>query len=373
MNTNANAKMSPCLDIAEFKRGRSLSTPSEKQNCAVCLEPMDFSSIKKEKETNSPTGSSMGLTVKKDVSSSSIFTTVCNHSFHTDCLLRCQDSPCPVCRYDHSGLDETLSQCHICGTTERIHICLICGVASCWKGEQQPNNQISSNTKNNAMGKGVESWDTHGCDSRGHARRHYDETLHAYALDTETQHVWDFAGQGYVHRLIQNVDDGKIVEISDPHSGAMERSLIPELSDTQEGEVVHRKLEGYASEYYTLLKSQLEQQRVYYEDIMEQIRREHKTESKGNGSSELIAALKQDRNQIQQRCQVLQRKRNKVVDDVAFLKNMNESLEANKEPLKRQIRLLQNQRKETANMLQRRQPELEEKVQRLMLELENGG
>eukprot|EP00525_Craspedostauros_australis_P004953 CAMPEP_0198128672 /NCGR_PEP_ID=MMETSP1442-20131203/49896_1 /TAXON_ID= /ORGANISM="Craspedostauros australis, Strain CCMP3328" /LENGTH=83 /DNA_ID=CAMNT_0043788879 /DNA_START=1 /DNA_END=249 /DNA_ORIENTATION=- len=37
-----------------------------------------------------------------------------------------------------------------------------------------------------------------------HARQHYDNTLHAYALDTETQHVWDFAGQGYVHRLLQN-------------------------------------------------------------------------------------------------------------------------------------------------------------------------
>jgi seryl-tRNA synthetase len=83
---------------------------------------------------------------------------------------------------------------------------------------------------------------------------------------------------------------------------------------------------------------------------MEQIWHEHKTESKGIGSPELIAALEQYRNQIQQRCQVLQRKRNKVVDDVAFLKNMDESLEANKEPLKRKIRLLQNQRKEIAKV-----------------------
>jgi BRCA1-associated protein len=60
-----------------------------------------------------------------------------------------------------------------------------------------------------------------------------------------------------VHLLIENVDDGKFVEISDPHSGAMEQSLIPELADMKEGEVVHRKLKGYASDYYTLLKSQL--------------------------------------------------------------------------------------------------------------------
>ena len=30
----------------------------------------------------------------------------------------------------------------------------------------------------------------------GHALQHYEETLHAYALDTETQHVWDFAEGG---------------------------------------------------------------------------------------------------------------------------------------------------------------------------------
>jgi BRCA1-associated protein len=99
---------------------------------------------------------------------------------------------------------------------------------------------------------------------------------------------------------------------------------------------------------------------------MEQIRREHKTESKGNGSSELIAALKQDRNQIQQRCQVLQRKQNKVVDDVAFLQNMNESLEANKEPFKRRIRLLQNQRKETAKVCKKVANEIQNEIIILM-------
>ncbi len=345
---------------------KSLSIPAEKQNCAVCLEPMEYPSANStKKECTSPNGTSG--TSKRD--SSSIFTTVCNHTFHTECLLRCQDSPCPVCRYDHSGLNDTLSQCHVCGTTERIHVCLICGVASCWKPTSQDCDR-NSNSKNSSL-KGTESLAVHNCNSIGHARQHYDETLHAYALDTETQHVWDFAGQGYVHRLIQNVDDGKIVEISDPRSGAMERSSIPVLSDTQEGEVVHRKLEGYASEYYTLLKSQLEQQRVYYEGVMEKIRRDHKPKTNGTGSSELIAALKQDRNQLQQRCHVLQRKRNKVADDLKFLKNMNESLEANKEPLKRQIMSLQKQRTETAEMLQRCLPALEKKLASLMLELEN--
>ncbi len=376
---------------------RTLSSSSsqiilmEKQNCAVCLEPMEFISP-----------------------STSIFTTVCNHSFHTECILKCQDSPCPVCRYDHSGLNETLSTCHVCGTTERIYVCLICGVASCWNKPVATRNSGSSAAAGSRSGQSnqiytstslLSSTSSSCCDNhavhynnsldsntngmtmtddctmviptpecnviRGHAQNHYNETLHAYALDTETQHVWDFAGQGYVHRLIENDNDGKIVEVSNPRqSSAMERSLIPELSDTQEGEVVHRKLEGYANEYYKLLKSQLEQQRIYYEGVMEDIRLEHKTKSSGNSTAELIAALKQDRHQLQQRCMVLQKKRDKVLDDVVFLKNMNESLEANKEPMKRQIMLLQNQRNETTEMLRRRLPELEDKVKALMLELE---
>ena len=76
------------------------------QNCPVCLEVID-------------------------IATSSILTTLCNHTFHIDCLLRWQDSPCPVCRYDHSGLTETLSQCQVCGTTENNYVCLICGVISC--------------------------------------------------------------------------------------------------------------------------------------------------------------------------------------------------------------------------------------------------
>ena len=72
---------------------------AEDSNCAVCLEHMS-------------------LNPNQD-DHTSILTTVGNHTFHLDCLVQCQDSPCPVCRYDHAGLNETLSQCHVCGKTER--------------------------------------------------------------------------------------------------------------------------------------------------------------------------------------------------------------------------------------------------------------
>lgn len=48
-----------------------------------------------------------------------------------------------------------------------------------------------------------------GCGSRGmnHSQRHYQDHLHAYAMNTETKRVWDYAGEGYVHRLILSRPD----------------------------------------------------------------------------------------------------------------------------------------------------------------------
>jgi hypothetical protein len=31
--------------------------------------------------------------------------------------------------------------------------------------------------------------------------------------------VWDYAGDGYVHRLIQSKTDGKLVEVAPPRAG----------------------------------------------------------------------------------------------------------------------------------------------------------
>lgn len=160
------------------------------------------------------------------------------------------------------------------------------------------------------------------------------------------------------------------MEVNDPsNTTSHERSLSPGLSDAQETQVVHRKLEGFASQYYTLLKSQLEQQRIYYTSRLEEIRRSSQQKKK-RASSDLILALKQERNQLMQRCMTLRQKHQKVSDNVAFLKEMNESLEANKAPMKQQIMECQRQRAEAREMIQKCLPPLEEKVTMLMLQLE---
>lgn len=48
----------------------------------------------------------------------------------------------------------------------------------------------------------------------GHAINHWKETEHCYSLELETQRVWDYAGDNYVHRLIQSKTDGKLVELN---------------------------------------------------------------------------------------------------------------------------------------------------------------
>eukprot|EP00639_Heterosigma_akashiwo_P025007 CAMPEP_0194696262 /NCGR_PEP_ID=MMETSP0295-20121207/22555_1 /TAXON_ID=39354 /ORGANISM="Heterosigma akashiwo, Strain CCMP2393" /LENGTH=170 /DNA_ID=CAMNT_0039588367 /DNA_START=524 /DNA_END=1033 /DNA_ORIENTATION=+ len=93
--------------------------------CVVCLEPME------------------GPVPQ-------VFTTVCNH---TDCLGRWADSPCPVCRF-HPSRADAYSRCAACGAGAGLWCCLLCGQIGC--GKRGPD---------------------------GHARAHYEATLHCYALE----------------------------------------------------------------------------------------------------------------------------------------------------------------------------------------------
>jgi hypothetical protein len=325
-----------------------------------------------------------------------LLTTVCNHTFHLDCLSQCT-GPCPVCRYDHSGLNEMKSQCHTCDTTENNYICLICGIISC-------RNAIGVNSMASASATSASSQYNDNY-ATTHAGQHYKETLHAYALDTETQHVYDFCGQGWVHRLVQSKEDGKIVEVNDPNNnqfnnssnnaggayynnnygnnnisngynnGGGERSLTPGLSDVQEEEIVHRKLEGAAEQYNTLLKNQLEQQRTFYEERIREIEQNQDDNKKKKAATvvgqpqALISILKQNRKQLSNRLVTIQKRSKKAIDNIQFLKDMNESLDSNKPQLKHSIQQAGRERNESNDMIQKYLPSLEEQLSSLMLQL----
>lgn len=128
-----------------------------------------------------------------------LLTILCQHTFHCHCLSKWGDGSCPVCRYsqkpaktEDNGLllvqakewslnDE--NECSVCQSKDNLWICLICGHVGC------------------------------GRYLNAHAFEHYRETSHLYALEIDTKRVWDYAGDNYVHRLIQNAVDGKLVEL----------------------------------------------------------------------------------------------------------------------------------------------------------------
>lgn len=65
-----------------------------------------------------------------------------------------------------------------------------------------------------------------------HARTHWEETDHCYSLELETQRVWDYAGDNYVHRLIQSKTDGKLVELNSHGSLSKDGCGSCEYSDS---------------------------------------------------------------------------------------------------------------------------------------------
>ncbi|KAJ2740067.1 hypothetical protein GGI20_006002 [Coemansia sp. BCRC 34301] len=214
-----------------------------------------------------------------DASASGLLTTLCQHTFHCRCLQRWGDGACPVCRYTQTspfvdqerfhrtvggnspvapdaralpppppisasataattaadGSESEANCCHVCGCTGDLWICLVCGTIGC--------------------GRYV----------NGHAKDHFSETQHPYSMELQSQCVWDYVGDGYVHRLVQSMADRKVIALD-----ACAPSPTIVASGQQHGQhasfvEAREKLDAVTQEYELLLASQLESQREHYE------------------------------------------------------------------------------------------------------------
>ena len=197
----------------------------ELPTCPVCLERMD--------------------------ESTGLLTILCQHVFHCTCLQKWRGGGCPVCRYtqdkrfplasptatgDADG-EPLLNECRVCRADTNLWICLICGRVGCGRYDA------------------------------AHAFAHHEATGHRFALDLATQRVWDYDADGYVHRILQSMPDGKLVSL--PHAN----EPYPDTHGTGAGgagaddmdAVPRAKLDAMAQEYAGLLTSQLDSQRAYFE------------------------------------------------------------------------------------------------------------
>ena len=138
--------------------------------------------------------------------------------------------------YNSTSLGDgtSLNECSVCHSDANLWICLICGNVGCGRYDA------------------------------AHAFSHYEQSQHCFAMDMATQRVWDYATDGYVHRIVQNKTDGKFVELT-PTSTQTPQSHDDDFDDY----VPREKIDNIGLEYTHLLTSQLDSQRMYFEEILE--------------------------------------------------------------------------------------------------------
>ncbi|CAL5199758.1 unnamed protein product [Lathyrus oleraceus] len=281
----------------------SNATSTEQPTCPVCLERLDQDT-------------------------SGILTTICNHSFHCSCISKWADSSCPVCRYCQQQAEKSI--CFICQTTENLWICVICGFVGCgrYKG--------------------------------GHAIIHWKETQHCYSLEVETKRVWDYVGDNYVHRLIQSKTDGKLVELNshcvhaDSGCGSCGDNAMREA-------ILNSKVEAIVNEYNELLATQLENQKLYFESLLQQV--EQETEGKISVAVQKAVSLKQ---------QKIQSKIDRCNKEKKFMDELNDNLLKNEEIWKAKMLEIEEREKKALKRTDDKITGLEKQLSDLMVCLEGG-
>lgn len=249
-----------------------------------------------------------------------LMTIPCSHVFHCTCLQNWKGAGCPVCRFTNASQEsaydpsnpytqpfgaDASNLCSVCDCDDDLWICLICGYLGCgrYKG--------------------------------AHAKDHWKETAHSFALELETQHVWDYAGDMWVHRLIRDKGDGKVVELpgrSNDHHQSGNEDVVPRA-----------KLESIGLEYTHLITSQLESQRAYYEEMINKVVDKASKASTAAETASRQAAITTERltaleqqyktlttETVPQLERDLERERNKAGKSEALARNMGKALQEEK-------------------------------------------
>lgn len=299
-------------EVIKSEHGASLPVMelTELPKCTVCLERMDESV-------------------------NGVLTTLCNHSFHSQCLQRWEDASCPVCRYCQTPEPVEENKCFECGVQENLWICLICGHIGCGRYVSR------------------------------HAYKHFEETQHTYAMQLTNHRVWDYAGDNYVHRLVASKTDGKMVQYE------------------CEGDTCHEeKIDALQLEYSYLLTSQLDSQRIYWENKIVHLEKETSEEINNMKSKfketlercdnleRRLGELSKDKQAMEKKCTQLNSRVAKLSQELKEEQEMNRCLRANQSQLQSQLAEEEHKAKESGERKDMAIAELQEQLRDVMFYLE---
>jgi len=271
---------------------------------------------------------------------SGIITTYCAHDFHIKCLERWGDS-CPVCRYTGEEMD---ASCSTCGSVNNLWLCLTCGHVGCGRYE------------------------------KAHARDHFIETGHTFAIDIEKKTVWDYHGDQYIHRLIESkLEEETFEDDSGPGLADLSSTKKQIDNDLQEARL-NSKIDTLAQEYNELLAQQLTKQRVYFESRLRDL--EHEKDVKLLEKDRHIQSLEQKlrnahaKKDQDQKLKQLQKQVKELESKEEFLQQLNEQLLANRSKYNVEKKKLQEKHQAELDKCKQELTEAKEFNNQLMMHLE---
>ena len=178
---------------------------------------------------------------------------------------------CKVCNKLSPSVISLLT-CEKCKNNSSLWCCLICGNIGCGRYQN------------------------------GHAVEHFKETQHRYSLELESQRIWDYSYDKWVHRLILGQSNSPI-NLEEVNN---DNNLTPQQ--------FYIKMETIINEYNKVLSSQLEIQRKYYEKEMDSLEEKYSSKNK---------EIKNKFNELKEK---IEEKKKKINSNNKFIKDCNRKI-----------------------------------------------
>ena len=179
---------------------------------------------------------------------------------------------CKVCSKLSPSIIKLLT-CEKCSIKSSLWCCLICGNIGCSRYQN------------------------------GHAVTHFKETNHKYSLELESQRIWDYSLDKWVHRLILRQNSTPI---------NLDENLNEEKQLTEQEFYI--RMESIINEYNKVLSSQLEMQRKYYGKEMDNLEEKYSSKNK---------EIKNKYNELKEK---IEEKKKKINSNNKFIKDCNKKM-----------------------------------------------